>query len=432
MGAQRSAPLCWGQRYIWLDHNQLPVEARDELNFAIRYDPPPGSTVDNLRLALNSLARRYESLRTRFVWEDGQGPVQVVDPPRPVPVRCHETSGAAEAANDVVNQMSTADFRLDEEWPIRAVVVTTDSVPKQMVVVGHHIAMDDWSLELLKKEFAEMHAAIVARQPLRLSPVRYHPVELARYEASPAGQEINARALSYWDSTLTGVPPDLFAARRSADAPPHSATLSSPAALAAGHELAARHGVWPSMIHTAAFAAMLAVFTGSADVVYRTYASNRDLPQYGSIMSCLFQPTLVHTAVADGTTFDELIRLTVKDCGAAMENSYVAYDEALELVAKHGARLGTAVNYLKYSYMSRGGTRTVFTRNAVPEKWALLGDDCYVRISEWQDCVVTTLYAAGSVLSAADVEYFLRGMESLMVTSAGATEPVALRELARR
>jgi hypothetical protein len=416
MGAQRSAPLCWGQRYIWLDHHQLPADARDELNFAIRYDPPPGSTVDNLRLALNGLARRYESLRTRFLPD---GPVQVVDPLRPVPVRCHETSDAGEAATDVVNAVSTAPFRLDSEWPIRAVVVTTDSVPKLMVVVGHHIAVDDWSLELLKKEFASMHGAIVARQPLRLPPVRHHPVELARFEASPAGQEINARALSYWDSTLALVPADMFAARRSlGDAPPHSATLSSPAALAAAHTLAQRHGVWPSMIHTAAFAAQLAEFSGSPNVAYRTFASNRDLPQYGDIMSCLFQPTLVHTMVPPD--FDELIRLTVKDCGVAMENSYFAHDEALEVVAKRGARLGTAINFLRYDYMSRGGTRTVFTSNAVPKKWALLGDDCYLRVSEWQDCVVTTLYAAGSIMSADDVETFLRGMEALMVTSASA------------
>jgi hypothetical protein len=415
MGAQRSAPLCWGQRYIWLDHQQLPLEARDELNFAIRYDPPPGSTVDNLRLALNSLARRYESLRTRFLPD---GPTQVVDPPRPVPVQCHETVGALEAATDVVNSVSTAPFSLDSEWPIRAVIVTTDSVPKLMVVVGHHIAVDDWSLELLKKEFASMHGAIVARQPLRLPPVRHHPIELARFESSPTGQELNAHTLSYWDSTLAITPTDQFASRRVLDGPPHSATLSSPAALEAAHTLAQRYGVWPSMIHTAAFAATLAQFTHSPTATYRTFASNRDLPQYGDIMSCLFQPTLVHTEVTPN--FEDLIRLTVKDCSTAMENSYFAYDEALKLAEAHGAQIGTALNYLKYPYMSRGGTRTVFTRNPTPEKWSLLGDDLYLRISEWQDCIVTTLYASGSIMSADDVEAFLRSMEALVVANASA------------
>ncbi|MGQ0841560.1 condensation domain-containing protein [Actinokineospora sp.] len=436
MGARRTASLSWGQRNIWLDHHQLPPRARHELNFSISYTPPPGSTVANLKLALDSMARRYESLRSTYGWEAGRGVVQRVDSPRPVPVRCHDTAERPEVSvTEVVAEVTEAEFRLDEQWPMRACVISTDSVPKLMVVVGHHIAVDDWSLEGMKREFAELHADLVAKRPVRLASVRHHPVDLAGYEASPAGVAASARALSYWDRTLAQVPTDQFTARRGPGQEPHSATLSSPAALAAAHDLATRHGVWPSLVHTAAFAAVLSAYTGSGGVAYRTYASNRDLPLHADMMSCLFLPVLVHTDCADDPAFDEVVRRTAKTCGEAMDHSYSAYDEALELVARHGfargadLRLGTAVNYLKYPDKTRGGGRTVFNRNAVPTHWSLLGADCYLRISEWQDCAVTTLYAADTVISAADVEHFLRGMEAVLVRAAASEDAVRVSDI---
>ncbi|MFC5286540.1 condensation domain-containing protein [Actinokineospora guangxiensis] len=438
MAAHRTAPLTWGQRNIWLDHQQLPPSARHELNFSVDYTPPEGSTAQNLRRALDALVRRYESLRSTYGWVPGQGAVQRVEPPGPVPVLVHETTEhPGVPASEVLAKAGSEPFDLDARGPIRATVITTDGVPTLMVFVGHHIAVDDWSLERMRAEYAELHGDLLARRPVRLSPVRHHPVDLAAYEASPAGRAAADRAADYWSRTLAEAPSDLWSARRvPAGGPAHSVTASSTAVLAAARELASRHQVWPSLVHTAAFTAVAAACTGAAGVPFLAYASNRDLPLHADLMSCLFLPVVVHTDCSDTPAFDEIVRRTAKSCGEAMDHSHAEYDRVLELTALESAgratplRLATAVNYLQYPDKTRGGTRSTLTHNAAPTGWAALEDDFYLRIGEWSDCTVTTLYASGDIMTPETAERFLRAMESLLVTAAATDAPLPLSEIA--
>ena len=56
----KTADLCWGQRYIWLRHHQLPPEARHEAHIVCNFDMPPGVRVAGIRSMLNYLVRRHE------------------------------------------------------------------------------------------------------------------------------------------------------------------------------------------------------------------------------------------------------------------------------------------------------------------------------------------------------------------------------------
>lgn len=438
MAAHRTAPLTWGQRNIWLDHQQLPPSARHELNFSVDYTPPEGSTAQNLRRALDALVRRYESLRSTYGWVPGRGAVQRVEPPGPVPVLVHETTDhPGVPTSEVLARAGHEPFDLDERGPIRATLITTDGVPKLMVFVGHHIAVDDWSLERMRAEYAELHADLLARRPVRLSPVRHHPVDLAAFEASPAGRAAGDRAIDYWARTLAESPSDLWSTRRApTGGPAHSVTSSSTAVLAAARELATRHQVWPSLVHTAAFTAVAAAYTNAPGVSFLSYASNRDLALHGDLMSCLFLPVIVHTDCSDTPTFDEIIRRTAKSCGEAMDHSHAEYDRALELIARESAtrptplRLATAVNYLQYPDKTRGGTRSTLTHNATPTGWAALEDDCYLRIGEWSDCTVTTLYASNDIMTPETAERFLRTMEALLLEAATTDAPIHLPAIA--
>ncbi|MBF9132824.1 hypothetical protein I0C86_28275 [Plantactinospora sp. S1510] len=437
MPGERSASLCWGQRYVWLNHHHLPPGSRHELNLSLSYDPPPGSTVENLRTAVEALVRRHEALRTTLHWDGTDGPVQRVSPPMSVPLTVREVRHGSVRPADVINEQVTTRFRLDEEFPFRACIITSDSVPRLLVATGNHVAVDDWSLETIKREFWELHTAVLAGRPVTLPPVRQHPVDLARYEASTPARRTHERAMAHWSAALERIPADLFSRRRRPDvAGAYSASLSSPAAFAAAKKLAARYHTWPSLICTAAYVTLMAAYTAGDSVSFTTYAGNRDSRQHSDLLTCLFQPVIVDVPCDDDPTFDVLVQRTTERAGQALANSYSSYDEVVALVARHSTERGLALrvtnafNYIRHSATSRGGTRTLLTWNAEPVTWSQLENDSYLRVHEWQDCLMTTLSVRAPVMDREDVARFLHGLERLLVEQAESDAPIRLAEVA--
>jgi hypothetical protein len=425
---------------VWLTHHHLPPQARHEFNLPVSFEPPAGSTPDTLRRALESIVRRHESLRTTFHVDGTNGPVQQVESARAVELTCHQVDGPAPVSMaDAVRTLVTAEFRLDQEWPVRAGVFCRDTTPILMVVVQHHTSADDWSTEILRREFAEVHTAILADRPIVFRPVRDQPVDLARREATPEYAAVNRRALNYWDRELSRIPADLFVYRRR-PAPEGtravSVSLSSPEMLTAARTLATRYRVWPSVIYQAAFTGLLAAYATNPLVAYLVYTGNRRSDLHAQMLSCLFQPVLVSVDCSGDPSFAELVRRTAERAEESSENSYCAYDEAMEATARRGferglgLRLGIVFNYLRYPYMTRGGRRTILTRNQLSESWSHLPEDTYLRVSEWKDCVVATLNARPEVLAAKDVERFLLGLEALIVAQASVDRPIPLSEFA--
>jgi hypothetical protein len=431
-------PLCWSQRYLWLSHWDLPVHARREYNIPLRFDPPAGATVDSLRFVLDYLVRRHETLRTTFV-HTGSGVAQRVHPPRPPRIDHFETqddSGSSPAR--VINEVTSAPFDLGAEWPVRALIVTTGSVPTLLLVVVHHTTMDDWAINRLHHELKAVHQGLAARRPVSLPPVRHRPADLARYEASPAAAGVNERALAYWDEHLSRIPADVFGSRRAPgdDEPPvRSATLSSPDAAGAARRLAARYRVWPTLIYSAAFAALLSAYTGNDDVFFRTYAANRDSGPRAELMSSLSQPTLLHVDHLGEVPFEEVVRRMSEQTEQALRHSYCAYDQALERVVRHsdrrglGLRLGVFFNYLSYAPAACGVRRTRFSWNQPPLNWALQDDDLYFRVYEYRDGIVVAINVGSTVMSGDEVGAFLRGFEKLLVEQADSAGELVVSDL---
>ncbi|WP_219509638.1 condensation domain-containing protein [Nonomuraea ceibae] len=418
----KSASLCWGQRYMWLRVHQLPPGHQHETHVVLRFDLPAGLTVAACRAMLTYLTRRHEILRTTF----GPGPEQRVRPPAPLPVTVvtAERDGGATPA-EVVEELSTRPFDLAGEWPVRACLITSGGAPRQCVLVFNHLAVDMWTLGEIKRELRTQSAGAVARRPAALPPVRHQPADLARHEASADAAIVASRAMAYWQEEVGALPADPFAARRTerADGPPAGhATLISPPMLAASRRIAARHGVWPSLVHVAAYTAMAALYTGRADVAHLAFVSNRESHPCPDVLTCMFSPMLVRVSCAGDPSFGELLRRVAAAYGRAGEHAYVPYDKVVEMVSREGSRrgvavrLGSEINFIKQRTREYGGRRTAFTWNPVPWAWAHHGDDTYLRVDEWRDAVALSLHAASSVMDAGDVERFLRGMEALVLT----------------
>ncbi|MEO6501004.1 MAG: condensation domain-containing protein [Jatrophihabitantaceae bacterium] len=435
---QKSADLCWGQRYIWLRHHQLPVEHRHEAHILCRFDLPDGASVPGIRLMLNYLVRRHEALRTTY--HLGQaGPRQQVHPPAALPlVTVTSERDGAESPSEAVERLSLAEFELATEWPIRACVVTTGGVPRQLVLVLNHMAFDAWTVETLERELRVVGAAIAGGRPAVLAPVRHQPLDLARHESSPAAIAVKDRAMARWRAEIEQLPADTFQARRRPTAAPTacSATLTSPALLAATRRIARRHQVWPSLVHVAGYAMLLASYTGSQQVSFLSFNGNRDRADFAEVMTCEFSPLLIWLDCGDDPTFTEVLRRAQQRFQLSRGDDQAPYDELVELVSAESfhrgeaVRIGTELNFLSHASHSSGARRTRFTQNAPPTAWAASGSESYFRIYELRDAVVLGLNALSTILDAAEVERFLRGYEKALLACADSTAELRLSEIA--
>ena len=120
----KSADLCWGQRYQWLHYQHAPEGTRHDAHIVVSRELPDGVSVGDVQATLNYLARRHEVLRTVYDADARPWPQQRVQPPGALPLVLATTEqDGTPAAADVVRELSTAEFDLENDWPIRAGVV---------------------------------------------------------------------------------------------------------------------------------------------------------------------------------------------------------------------------------------------------------------------------------------------------------------------
>lgn len=436
----KSANLCWGQRYIWLRHHHMPAHARHDAHIVLRFDMPAGVTLAMVRATLNYLVRRHEALRTTYHFDADRDPEQRVHPPAAVPVTqvTVERDGTATPA-EVVEELSSTEFDLALQWPIRACLITAGGAPKQLVLVLNHMAFDAWTVDRFEREFEALGAGLAARRPAVLEPIRHQPTDLARFESSAEASAAKETALAYWRGEITELSADMFAARRRPDDEPtaRSASLTSPAMLAAARRIADRHTVWPSLVHVAVYSMVMAAYTGGGEVAHLSFAGNRESNAYADVMTCMFSPLLMRVDCHDNPPFSEVLRRTASRFRAAQDNAAVPYDELVELLARESSRRGQAVrtgselNFLNHGAHVSKARRTKFTWNPAPAAWAEYGADTFFRIYELQDAVIVALNAMSTVMDAQAVESFLRGYEAALLALDDPSTDLSVDDIAR-
>ncbi|HVK23877.1 MAG TPA: condensation domain-containing protein [Actinokineospora sp.] len=419
MAASRSADLCWGQRYHWLRYQQAPAGSKHEMHITDSVAFPDGVAVADLRAAVGYLCRRHEVLRTVYDIDTQPWPRQVVQSQAALPITFVSTeSDGTPSPAEVVGELSTRDFDLAGEWPVRVCAITTGGVVHRVHLVLNHIAVDDVSLDKFRAELGAVLAAVTTRARAALPPVAHQPVDLARHESTQ-----DADAMSYWRTEIGRLPVDVFAPRRTGTRSPeeaHSASLTSPSLHTVAKDIAARHRVWPSAVHLAAYAVVTAAYTGAQRTAHQMFTSQRQASGHPAIMTCMSSPSLISLDLADDPPFSEVLRRATAQVDQALANAHVPYDELLEQLCLESVRrgsqirLGTEFNLLSYAPRTCGARRVRFTWNPAPVDWARSGVDSYFRIYEWQDGLTVMLMATADVMDTDAVEKTLRGYDHLL------------------
>ncbi|QQQ79222.1 amino acid adenylation domain-containing protein [Saccharothrix sp. 6-C] len=233
--------------------------------------------VDALRDAVEALVRRHAGLRSVFVHEGLDQPVQVVLDHVEVPwevVDCSAMSVAEAEAR--FEERYDADrlrrFALHEDVPLRCVLFRMPFKDFRLAVTVHHIVVDGWSLPVLLDELFELYDRHGDERGM--APVAPYREYLAWLDARD--HEVSRKA---WDAVLHDVAgPTLVGGpgRPGEQAPPAQLRAKLGEELTGRlAELARERGWTVNTVVQAAWGLTLGLHTGRTDVVFGGTVSGR-------------------------------------------------------------------------------------------------------------------------------------------------------------
>jgi len=316
-GQPRVFPLSSTQRLMWFNVQRHPRVHKMPPQ-AIRLRGPLDVTA--LEASLDEICSRHEALRTTFGTRDGE-PVQIVGPPRPVPlirVDLRELPPEAREADvtRLIVRESRRPFDLSRDLMLRATLVRLDDEEHVLVLTMHHIASDGESVGVLFGELSALYNALRAGRRANLPelPVQYVDYVVWQWQRLQDGEL--QRLMDYWKDQLADAPValqmpvgqrPLWPSRTSRRA--RQELRMPPQLLQELHVLCRRQNVTLFMTLLATWATLLHRYSGEEDILIGTFTANRNRPEVERLVGCFtnFLLVLRHDLGGD-PLFTELLK----------------------------------------------------------------------------------------------------------------------------
>jgi amino acid adenylation domain-containing protein len=305
-------PLAFSQEGIWFLQRLVPESTTYNVPRALRIRGE--LDVEMVRAAFAALERRHEILRTTFPDDEGE-PVQVVHPPRGIPVPVVDASYAE--GDDLIHQMilqaSQTPFDIANGPLIRLTLARLTSREHVLIVVEHHLIHDGWAQGVFLRDFLELYEALVSGREPRLPEL---PVQFADYvywqRQMLTGQAMD-KLTEFWVNEISGAPRMLALP---ADRPrPPALTFSGDLEVLviddelsrALREFGGQRGATLFMTMFSAFAAMLYRYSGQEDMLIGTGVANRQRQEAENLLGMMINTVLLRVTMSGEMSFAELL-----------------------------------------------------------------------------------------------------------------------------
>ncbi|MFD3842383.1 non-ribosomal peptide synthase/polyketide synthase, partial [Streptomyces sp. NPDC058642] len=323
---EAAAPMSFAQQRLWFLEEFAPGGSEYVTALALRLRGR--LDVRALTAALGKLVARHESLRTTFDTVDGQG-VQIVHPPREVPLPLDDLSGLPEGDRAArLEELLAADrarpFDLRQGPLLRTGLIRLADDEHVLTLTLHHIVTDGWSTAVLTGDLAHLYRAELdpATGPLPALPVQY--ADYAQWQRTTSGRE---QQLSYWKEQLADIQPlDLPTDR---PRPPIRTRSGATARLTLPPRAARRlaqvgrdRGATLFTTLVAAAQTFLARLSGGRDIAVGTVTSGREQTEIQQLIGFFVNTLVLRSHVDAGRPFPEFlddVRRTVLDAFAHQE-----------------------------------------------------------------------------------------------------------------
>ena len=211
---------------------------------------------------------------------------------------------------------SNTPFDLAAAPPMRAALLRLGPDDHVLVLVIHHILVDDWSLGLLCDELSEAYAARLDGRPAKLPALPMQYADHARAEASPRRRMrlgATARSLAYWRERLAGapvldLPTDWPRPARRGTAGAFDGYRARRLERPRRPAQPGRAGrTTPFMTLLAAYLALLGLYTGQHDICVGTPVSGRDRTDLEPLIGFFLDTVVLRGDLSGDPTFRDLL-----------------------------------------------------------------------------------------------------------------------------
>ena len=238
----------------------------------------------------------HPSLRTAFIWENLDKPVQVVH--RQVKLLIQQSDWRGRSPTEQEEQLQAylqADqrhgFELSEPPLMRLALLRISEDTYQFIWSAYHLVLDAWCLNILLNEFFSIYEALSQGQSVNLEPSRPYQDYIAWLK-----QQNLSETETFWRQVLQGFrsPTPLPADGHTKDASfCQEYIFVSSATTVALKSLAKQHHLTVNTLVLAAWALFLSHYSGNEDVLFGTVVSGRSVTLPGvEAMVGLFINTL--------------------------------------------------------------------------------------------------------------------------------------------
>jgi len=322
-------PLSPFQERLWI-LQQLEPDSTTYL-MASYWLAPAGVSGEALVAAIERVHARQLGLRTVFVEEQGKPWGRRAEVPK---VRVHDLRHLSPTEQKWqidadVERVAHTPIDLAHETPARFEVYATAGDTWVVMVAAHHIAVDAWSLQVLRREIA---AELAAPAGEGAAPPALQYADYAAWQRSAVD---TAAGLDWWERHLQGAPQlSAFPADLPlSDAPARGASVDFEldAELVSGlHQLVRHERATVYMAMLAATAALLRAHTGQGDLLLGSPMGVRERAEFENLIGPFVNLQVVRLQVGDDPAFGELLRRARNALFDAHEHRQVSFESVLE------------------------------------------------------------------------------------------------------
>jgi amino acid adenylation domain-containing protein len=331
-------PLSFAQQRLWFIHRLEPASPVYNMPAAIHLRGRLDRAV--LAAALTEVARRHESLRTRFA-AGPAGPAQVIDPPAPVllpeiDLASLPADRREEEARRLAREEALRPFDLAGGALLRTTLVRLGEEERLLLLTMHHVISDGWSLRVLARELGALYDAFSQRRPSPLPELEIQYADYAVWQRTWLQGDVLEAELAHWRARLADAPPVLGLPLDR----PRPAVMSSrgasralalpPALLESLQALARQQGVTLFMAALAAFQALLARAGDTEDVSVGTPVAGRGQVRTEGLIGFFVNALVMRTDLSGEPSFAALLPRVREMALAAYAHQDLPFEKLVE------------------------------------------------------------------------------------------------------
>ncbi|WP_425398165.1 amino acid adenylation domain-containing protein [Aeoliella sp.] len=302
-------------------------------NIALCYKVAGDVNPRQLERCLAEVVRRHDSLRTRFIDQDGR-PLRHVQESSEFPFDYTDLLGSGTSLEDWKLEHSRQSLNCDNGPLLRVSLARTAKSEYFLLLLVHHLVFDGWSEKVLFRELA----ALIAPRPSSADVLPSLPATYSDFVRSQRLSSASARYESdrtYWCEHLQGVP-EVLQLPTDHPRPPqptwNGRTLfyKLPEGVAAAVDVLAKtQRSTPFVVLLAAFKAWLYRQSGQDDFVVGTAIAQRQRPEFEPLIGFFANTVALRTNLSGNPPFEQFVSRVGQTVQQAIQHQGFPFDQVV-------------------------------------------------------------------------------------------------------